>query len=530
MKNIMKIALVAAVCSLTLSGCLKETFPTDRATAEQVAGSESGLKAMVTAMNAVLTQFDTSKSDSHWDFGYPAACMMRELMGNDFCTYTSSYHQFSLWETNLSMGPDWIASRFTWTYYYQLVYSANLVIKMIDPETATDIQKQYLGLAKTYRALAYLDMVRLYSYKGPETGDFVGLAVPIVDENTTEAMAANNPRATTEAVYAFIVEDLLYAQEALKGYVRTSKNTPDLSVVNGLLARTYLELGEWENAKSAARAAIDGGGYKVLTEAEWTNPTDGFNSIASNSWMWGIIITQEDRVVTTGICNFISMISSETTFGYALANGKDSPQKMIDRKFYESISDTDWRKKSWMGPEGVAGKIRPSSGHTDAWLTANIDIYTQFKFRPKNGEYSDFKIAAAADFPLMRVEEMYLIEAEAAGMLALGDGKSLLENFVKTRQPDYTSSAMSQVQFQEEVYKQKRIELWGEGLVFFDTKRLDKGMNRGYAGTNHYDATRFNTTNVAPWFNICVNTNETMVNKAIINNPNPEGKVPLWVK
>lgn len=59
--------------------------------------------------------------------------------------------------------------------------------------------------------------------------------------------------------------------------------------------------------------------------------------------------------------------------------------------------------------------------------------YTGIKFRPKNGEMNDYTIGAAVDYPLMRIEEMYLIEAEAIGMSqGLAAGISKLEDFVNT--------------------------------------------------------------------------------------------------
>ena len=46
---------------------------------------------------------------------------------------------------------------------------------------------------------------------------------------------------------------------------------------------------------------------------------------------------------------------------------------------------------------------------------------------------NDYTIGAAVDYPLMRIEEMYLIEAEAIGMSqGLAAGISKLEDFVNT--------------------------------------------------------------------------------------------------
>src|SRR5690625_6462322 len=78
----------------------------------------------------------------------------------------------------------------------------------------------------------------------------------------------------------------------------------------------------------------------------------------------------------------------------------------------------------------------------------------------------------------MRIEEMYLIKAEAEAMSG-GDGKGTLESFVQEyRDPDFVSSASSPEALQEEVFHQRRIELWGEGMNWFDIMRLNKGVDR----------------------------------------------------
>ena len=49
------------------------------------------------------------------------------------------------------------------------------------------------------------------------------------------------------------------------------------------------------------------------------------------------------------------------------------------------------------------------------------------------------------------------------------------------RQPSWGKASVSV----EDVYLQRRIELWGEGFSYFDLKRLNKGIDRNYAGSNH---------------------------------------------
>lgn len=127
----------------------------------------------------------------------------------------------------------------------------------------------------------------------------------------------------------------------------------------------------------------------------------------------------------------------------------------------------------------------------------------------------------------MRVEEMYLIEAEAAGR-AYGDGqgRSLLESFVNTyryKDGSYKSTGAGIEGFIDDVFTQKRIELWGEGLILWDYRRLEKAVTRGYPGTNWPASYRLNSlpNYVAPWSTFSIPEQERNFNKAVILNPDP---------
>lgn len=83
----------------------------------------------------------------------------------------------------------------------------------------------------------------------------------------------------------------------------------------------------------------------------------------------------------------------------------------------------------------------------------------------------------------MRVEEMYFIEAEAKAHSSVREGLTLLENFMSQyRRPNYALVVNKDDVAKEYAIKmiveQKRIELWGEGLSFFDYKRLNMGIDR----------------------------------------------------
>ena len=89
----------------------------------------------------------------------------------------------------------------------------------------------------------------------------------------------------------------------------------------------------------------------------------------------------------------------------------------------------------------------------------------------------------------MRVEEMYLVKAEAECML--GDdaaAQNTLKAYMQYRDPDYTctktgtalgtTSDAETGSLREEIINQRRIELWGEFGRMYDLKRLKQGFIR----------------------------------------------------
>ena len=143
----------------------------------------------------------------------------------------------------------------------------------------------------------------------------------------------------------------------------------------------------------------------------------------------------------------------------------------------------------------------------------------------------NFEVGCSVGYPLMRVEEMYLIEAEAAAHNNQGEGRNLLESFMKNyRYNTYSCPAGDVV---DEIFKQKRIEFYGEGIILFDYKRLNKPVVRFYEGTNFGEDRQFNTTTRPAWMNYVIVMTEQMNNKGVLgyNNPDPTGAYPsLGVK
>ena len=231
---------------------------------------------------------------------------------------------------------------------------------------------------------------------------------------------------------------------------------------------------------------------------------------------------------------------------------------MIDAHLYNTLPATDCRKQCFIDPSvdeiemptkidedgnevddedayyaKVAEALTPYSDYPDV-LAANKPQYgyVTVKFRNAGGAagVQSQYVGFSTSVPLMRVEEMKLIEAEAVGMQEgrQQEGIDLLTAFAKTRDANYVYGQHNEAYgnnatsaFQNEVWWQRRVEFWGEGLAMFDIKRLNKGIIRSYAGTNHVELYRWNTTGVPNWMNYCIPSSETAYNKSCTNNPSP---------
>lgn len=545
MKKINKSIYGVLIAGLTLSAmtsCIDEAEPRSGSVTQKML--EESASATTAAVNG-LPAYGKSVWDkgAHWSYGISAIMRIRDVMADDYVVVDHDYNQFSPWAATIFLGPSYLLGQFVYSYYYNYVLASNLVIGAVNPDKATKEQLGNLGLGYAYRAANYLDMARMYEFLPTDVDpactneqgyNVKNLTCPIVTDTLGEKASRNNPRATHEEMFKFIESDLNNAEKYIVNLTSNRRNTlPDLAVVYGLKARLYMWNEDYAKAKEYARKAIDTYGGTPMSEDDATDTRKGFNDITK--WMWGAQYTSEDRAVKFGIINFTSFASNETVFGYAGAG----PMNMIGKSFYDRISDTDWRKTMWKAPAGspleaknkyVDSKMEMKNGVMEdiSKFKKRIPTYGSLKFRPNQGNYAESSIGVVSAYPLMRVEEMYFIEAEAAERLAPGTGITLLENFMKTyRDKQYVYTGSNAI---DEILFQKRIELWGEGLSFFDIKRANVSVTRGYTGTNFFEEWRFNTNGRPAWMNFCIVNLEENDNPAVKgkNNPDPSKAYKPW--
>lgn len=105
MKKIYIPILAAAVTlpTVTLTGCIDETIPTQTVTQDQVQASPDAAASYAMGMPAFLNTYAVLGSTSrHYDFGYPSMMHIRDVMTGDMpiLASASGYDWFDAWELN----------------------------------------------------------------------------------------------------------------------------------------------------------------------------------------------------------------------------------------------------------------------------------------------------------------------------------------------------------------------------------------------------------------------------------------------
>ncbi len=78
----MKISILLASAAVLCGSCIKENFPTNSVTQDQVDKNPNSMEYLVNGMNVWLGQAFTMDDDRfHYDFGYPGLCIAMDRMG-----------------------------------------------------------------------------------------------------------------------------------------------------------------------------------------------------------------------------------------------------------------------------------------------------------------------------------------------------------------------------------------------------------------------------------------------------------------
>lgn len=441
-----------AVAAIATTGCKKEYLDTTPST--EIADSDlfkttTSAYTLLHGIHRLNVSAGAGGQTNPLDFGLPGLYLCQDIMGQDIIVTNSNYDWAIFhYQYVATEGANYWMPYNYWSYLYQMINNANHLIKNIDNVQGNETDKLDIkGQALAYRAMAYFYLVNMFSHHY-NAGDLNAPGVPLYTL-PTEANTEHKGRGTIGQVYDQILKDISEAVSTLEssGKTHTDKSMISLSTARGLYARIALTVKDWPTAANQAELAKE-----AFPLASTESLSNGFNSQSNSEWMWSSNLTAE-QYNARGLRNFMGWMDDEGT-GYA----EIGTVRFITKDLYDKVDPKDVRKK---------------------WWNATSRQQNKFRFANKSSvEFNDL---------LMRSPEMYLIEAEARyQMNDVTSAKNLLETLVQSRYvdtPNYV--APSGPALLEEIYTQRRIELWAEGQAYFDITRLQRGLNRVTGTGNH---------------------------------------------
>jgi tetratricopeptide (TPR) repeat protein len=333
-----------------------------------------------------------------------------------------------------------------WKDFYESIYYYNTVLKGIDEATGGSPQQRNSIKAEALlgRAFTYLYLVNLYGniYK-PETAD-KDLAVPFVTSNDL-----NDPtpaRSTVKQIYDHIIADVNAAVTELPKDNSQNRFRGSLPAAYSVLARTYLYMGNFDEAAKNAQLALDNGQNTVLD----------YGSLSSDAAMPPLIVRPSAiyaRLHKTTFTQFAPTLSFLKTF--------DTNDLRL-RFYYTSLGDFSFQTR------GIIRHLGAGVSYTAAYPNCGTSV-----------------------------EEMRLILAEAAARD--NDLEKALSELDLVRKARFKAADYQQYQsaVQEEVLQkiltERTFEFAFSGMRWFDMRRLDAEgrmpvVNR-YDGQNNLIAT-----------------------------------------
>lgn len=464
-----KIYILLLAVSITIfsscSGDFLETQPSGYLTTDQLAEIAKTNPAAVLApltlgLHDITAAMATGGTEDHSDFGQKSIDISLDLMSGDMALTGATYGWFSAVYNYTGQIRTSTDAYKPWRYYYRVIKNANEILDLIGSDEEipeNEDSKLYFGQAKIFRAYCYFYLVNLYQHRFQEKADSPG--VPVYRSQLTPEY---HTQSTVREVYSLIVEDLTDAAAALKDYDRGSNKTlVDKNVAYSYLAYAYLQMGEYQSAADAADSVIDSNLFRLMSATEIIN--SGFRSMSIPSWIWGYDLTVAN---TGGLGTFWGHVD---WFTYSYASAGDS--KVIDADLYASIPATDARK----------AQFNNNTGGSLPWLIPYYKFWDAGRVIQGDMQWTNDEV-------YLRIEEMYLIKAEALARLNQDvPAKAALKEVLDLR--DVTAAAAlasaSHEQLLDAIYFNWRVEMWGEGKSLFALKRFGKTSTRSSAVDNH---------------------------------------------
>lgn len=328
------------------------------------------------------------------------------------------------------------------------------------------LKNRLLGEARFLRAYYYFNLVRMWGG--------VPLVDTVLDGNKPEDFAKGNTRVSKEKIYDFIESDLNYAMSVLptkQQYDAKDMGRATKGAAAAMLAKVSMYQQKWDKVLSLTDGLIAGtygayalaADYPTIFREVGENNSESLFEIQGKGTLPYAGVQQYSQVqgIRAGVFN---VPSSQVYTGW----GFNTPSADLDAAYEPG----DVRRMATIMHRGDTlfdGVVIVNCENPRYNYKAYIS-----RLRETNGTNSNF---TNKNVRILRMGEVYLMNAEAANELGqTGKAQSAL-NAVRNRAKLANTTAASQADLRQAIWKERRVEMAMEHDRFFDLVR------QGRAGT-----------------------------------------------
>jgi starch-binding outer membrane protein, SusD/RagB family len=323
-----------------------------------------------------------------------------------------------------------------WIRAYVTINRCNNVLGALSIVADAD-RPRVEGEASFIRGALYFELARLYGKQWGDGDNAVNLAVPLVLTATRSVTDKDQvARNTVAQVYAQAIADLTKAEASLPA---ANSFYATKGAAAALLARLYLQQGDYTAAAAAANRVIANTKYALVTPFGAAFNTK-LNNGGANPAEYVFAVQASDQDGFNGMNTFFG-----TTIASIPGTAGRGDMRILPAHIalYDTLLDT--RSKFF---------IKPSASSTN--------LFT-YKFLDRFG-----------NVPVVRLAEMYLTRAEANFRQSTAVGATPLADINRTRKraglPDLLTVTLA------DILKERRLELAFEGFRLHDAKRLKQSV------------------------------------------------------
>ncbi len=318
-----------------------------------------------------------------------------------------------------------------WIFSYAVSNQTNLILENLDKFEEEEDAARVEGEAKFLRAVVYFDLLRFFALPYKAEGGNSQLGVPLVTTGVSDASQIEFPsRNTVEEGYDFVIQDLKDAIAKLPESNPIGTFYANKFAAEALLARVYLQQGDYQGALESANTVIEEGAYSLTGDFASAFNNDGNSTEDIFAWQ----ITTQDGV------NDMNTFWATRAFGGRSLTGDVT----VEEPYFEVFSNED-------------------------------DDRGMF-FYEGNGTFLSTKWQNQfANISFIRLAEMYLIRAESNFRLGSSLGATPEED-INTLRTRANAPSLSSVTL-EDILEERKRELAFEGFALHDAKRLKQAID-----------------------------------------------------